>query len=221
MVLPAPGFHEALRRLTRQAGTLLVIDETNTISTGPRGYAGRHGLEPDLLVIGKPIAGGAPASVWGMSEKVAARFAARERTREAGHSGMGTTLSANPLQFAAMRAVLEEMMTEVNYERMERLAKRLERGLAGRMETQGLPWQVSRVGARVEFVCAPGPLVNGSQAEAAHAPRLEAAIHLALLNRGVMISPFHNMMLVSPATRASQVDRLVEAFGDVAASLAA
>jgi glutamate-1-semialdehyde 2,1-aminomutase len=221
MVLPEPGFHDALRRLTRQAGTLLLIDETHTISTGPRGYSGRHGLEPDLFVLGKPIAGGVPASVWGMSEDVAIRFAAYDREREPGHSGMGTTLSANALQLASMRAMLEEVMTEASYERMERHAGRLQRGLAGQIRRHGLPWHVSRVGARVEFVCAPGPLRNGSQAEAAHAPRLEAAIHLSLLNRGVLISPFHNMMLVSPAIGARQVDRLVAAFGHVAARLAA
>ena len=122
---------------------------------------------------------------------------------------------------AAIRAVLEEVMTKKNYERMERHARRLERGLAERIDIHSLPWHVSRVGARVEFVCAPGPLGNGSQAEAAHAPRLEALVHLSLLNRGVLISPFHNMMLVSPATGARQVDRLVSAFGDVAARLAA
>jgi glutamate-1-semialdehyde 2,1-aminomutase len=221
MVLPHPGFHDALRRLTRRAGTLLLIDETHTISTGPAGYAGLHGLEPDLFVLGKPVAGGVAASIWGMSEEVAGRFAAYDRTREPGHSGMGTTLSANPLQFAAMRAVLEEVMTGANYEIMERGAERLEHGLAACIARHGLPWHVTRVGARVEFVCAPGPLVNGSQAETAHAPRLEAAIHLVLLNRGVLISPFHNMMLVSPATGTRQIDRLVAAFGDVAAKLAA
>jgi len=221
MVLPQPGFHDAVRSLTRRAGTLLLIDETHTISTGPAGYCGRHGLDPDLFVLGKPIAGGVAASIWGMSEDVAARFAAYDRGRQRGHSGMGTTLSANPLQLAAMRAVLEEVMTGPTYEIMERGAARLEQGLAAAIARHGLPWHVRRAGARVEFVCAPGPLLNGSQAEAAHAPRLEAAIHLALLNRGSLISPFHNMMLVSPATGAARVDRLLAVFDDVAARLAA
>ncbi|RLP27248.1 aspartate aminotransferase family protein [Mesorhizobium sp. YM1C-6-2] len=221
MVLPDPGFHDALRRLTRKAGTLLLIDETHTISTGPGGYTRRYGLEPDLFVLGKPVAGGVPASVWGMSADLARRYRAYNRTKVSGYSGMGTTLSANPLQFAAMRATLEEVMTEANYAHMEELAERLASGLSAAIASHGLPWHVTRVGARVEFICAEGPLRNGGEAEAAHAPDLEAAIHVALVNRGVLIAPFHNMMLVSPATTRRQVDRLVRAFGEVAALLAA
>ena len=221
MVQPQPGFHEGLRALTRATGTLLLIDETHTISTGLGGYTRTHGLEPDLFVLGKPVAGGVPASVWGMSADLAKRFAAFEKTREPGFSGMGTTLSANPLQFAAMRATLEAVMTADNYAHMERQAARLEKGLAEAVTAAGLPWHVARVGARVEFICAPGPLRNGTEADAAHAPALEAAVHVALVNRGVLIAPFHNMMLVSPATGARQIDRLVTAFGDIAAKLAA
>ncbi len=221
MVPPAPGYHEVLRTLTRKSGTLLLIDETHTISTGLGGYTRVHNLEPDLFVLGKPVAGGVPASVWGMSEALAQRFAAYELARQPGFSGMGTTLSANPLQFAAMRATLEEVMTAENYAHMEHQAARLEKGLAAAVEQHGLPWHVARVGARVEFICAPGPLKNGSEANAAHAPALEAAVHVALVNRGVLIAPFHNMMLVSPATGARQIDRLVSAFGDIAAKLVA
>lgn len=221
MVLPASGFHDALRRATRETGTLLLIDETHTISSGLGGYTRTFGLDPDLFVLGKPIAGGVPAAVWGMTDVVADRWDAYGRIKEPGYSGMGTTLSANPLQFAAMRATLEEVMTAENYVRMERLAGRLETGLSAAIARRGLPWHVARVGARVEFVCAPGPLGNGTEAEAAHAPALEAAIHLALVNRGCLIAPFHNMMLVSPATTARQVDRLVKAFGEVCAELAA
>ncbi|HWK64749.1 MAG TPA: aspartate aminotransferase family protein [Rhizobiaceae bacterium] len=220
MVQPEPGFHDGLRRITRETGTLLLIDETHTISTGLGGYTRTHRLEPDLFVLGKPIAGGVPASVWGMSREVADRYEAYNRTKEPGYSGMGTTLSGNPLQFAAMRATLEGVMTDVNYAHMDRLADRLERGLRGAIESHGLPWHALRVGARVEFVCAPGPLRNGGEAEEAHAPELEAAIHVALVNRGVLIAPFHNMMLVSPATTTRQVDRLISAFGDIAATLA-
>lgn len=220
MVQPEPGFHDGLRRITRETGTLLLIDETHTISTGLGGYTRTHGLEPDLFVLGKPIAGGVPASVWGMSRDVADRYEAYNRAKEPGHSGMGTTLSGNPLQFAAMRATLEEVMTEANYAHMHRLADRLERGLRRVIESHRLSWHALRVGARVEFVCAPGPLRNGGEAEEAHAPELEAAIHVALVNRGVLIAPFHNMMLISPATTTRQVDRLISAFGDIAATLA-
>ena len=221
MVLPEPGFHDGLRELARRFGSLLLIDETHTISSGLGGYSRTHGLDPDLLVLGKPIAGGVPASIWGMSAEVADRYGSYIKAKAAGYSGIGTTLSANPLQFAAMRATLEDVMTAENYAHMERLAARLEKGLVKTIARYRLPWHVARVGARVEFICAPGPLKNGCEAEAAHAPDLEAAIHVALLNRGALIAPFHNMMLVSPATEKMQVDRLVAAFGDIAERLTA
>ncbi|MCO6386436.1 aspartate aminotransferase family protein [Aliihoeflea sp. 40Bstr573] len=221
MVLPDEGFHAALRAATRRHGTLLLIDETHTISTARGGYTAAHGLEPDLFVLGKPVAGGIPASVWGMSGAVAARWATYQAAKEPGHSGMGTTLSANPLQFAAMRATLEEVMTQDAYDHMEKLAARLEKGLGKVIARHRLPWHVARVGARVEFICGPGPLRNGGEAQAAHQPELEAAIHLALVNRGCLTAPFHNMMLISPATRKRQVDRLVGAFGEIAEALTA
>ena len=220
MVLPEPGFHAELRRLTRQAGTLLLIDETHTISTGPGGYTRAYGLEPDLFVLGKPVAGGVPASVWGFTDEVARRLDDVRSQSLPGHSGMGTTLSANALSLAAMRATLEHVMTPEAYAHMDRLAARLAQGLQEVVARYGLPWHVVRVGARVEFVCAPGPLRNGTEAEAAHAHALEQAIHIALLNRGCLIAPFHNMMLVSPATSAGQVETLVQSFESVAASLA-
>lgn len=221
MVLPETGFHAGLRALTRKYGTLLLIDETHTISTGLGGYTKLHGLEPDLFVLGKPIAGGLPASIWGMGAEVAAAFLKSEETRVSGHSGMGTTLSANPLQFAAMRATLESVMTPKNYEHMEKLAARLEKGLSKAIKATNLPWHAVRVGARVEFICSPKPLKNGTEAELAHAPALERCVQLALVNRGVLIAPFHNMMLVSPATKGKQIDRLIAAFSDVTQKLTA
>ncbi len=219
MVLPEPGFHDGLRALTRQHGALLIIDETHTISSGLGGYTRTHGLEPDMFVLGKPVAGGLPAAVWGMSEKVAERFGAYDAARPAGFSGIGTTLSANPLQFAAMRACLAKVMTAENYARMEQGAARLEAGLAAAIRRHGAPWHVVRVGARVEFICHPTPLRNGSESYAAHKPALEAAIHAALVNRGCLIAPFHNMMLVSPATGIDQIDRLIAAFDAILAEL--
>jgi glutamate-1-semialdehyde 2,1-aminomutase len=219
MVLPEPGYLDGVRHLTRAAGTLLLIDETHTISTGPGGYTRAHGLEPDLFVLGKPIAGGVPASAWGLTEDVARRLTAVREQTPPGHSGMGTTLSANALSLAAMRATLEQVMTTGAYQHMDRLAERLAAGLQATVDSRRLPWHVVRVGARVEFICAPGPLRNGTQAEAAHAPALEQAIHLALLNRGCLIAPFHNMMLVCPATTESHVARLQAAFAAVAGAL--
>ena len=220
MVLPQPGYHTALRRLTRAAGTLLLIDETHTISSGPGGYCRAHGLEPDLLVLGKPIAGGLPASVWGFTAAVAAGWDRVRRRKPAGHSGLGTTLSANALAMATMHATLVEVMTPAAYAHMETLAARLADGLSAAIARRALPWHVARVGARVEFICAPGPLRNGGDGLRAHAPQLEQAIHVGLLNRGCLIAPFHNMMLLSPATTVAQVDQLVGAFGDVLGALA-
>ena len=220
MVLPEPGFLAAVRQLTRDTGTLLLIDETHTISTGPGGYTRAYGLEPDLFVLGKPIAGGVPASVWGMTDAVARRLDAVRASTPPGHSGMGTTLSANALALAAMRATLEQVMTDDAYRSMERLAGVLVDGLSVAIDAGNVPWHAVRVGARVEFICAPGPLRNGTEAEAAHAPALERTIHLALLNRGCLIAPFHNMMLVCPATTAAQVQALCAAFDEVIDALA-
>jgi len=219
MVLPEPGFLDGLRDLASRYGALLIIDETHTISSGLGGYGRGMGLRPDILVVGKCVAGGVPCAVWGLSGEVADRFHAYDATRAPGHSGMGTTLSANPLQFAALRANLGEVMTPENYARMERRAKRLSEGLARVVVHHGLPWHVVRVGARVEFICAPGPLRNGMEAAAAHHPQLEAALHVGLVNRGCLIAPFHNMMLTSPVTTKGQVDRLIAAFDEILTEL--
>jgi glutamate-1-semialdehyde 2,1-aminomutase len=219
MVLPDPGFHKALRHLARQHGAVLIIDETHTISSGMGGYTRVHGLEPDMFVVGKCVAGGMPTAVWGMTDALAERYLAVNAGRDSGHSGMGTTLSANPMQFACLRATLDEVMTEEAYAHMEKGAARLADGLAEVIATHDAPWHVVRVGARVEFICAPGPLRNGTEAALAHQPALEAAIHTALLNRGCLIAPFHNMMLVSPATKKRQIDRLIAAFDEILTEL--
>ncbi len=215
MVLPDDGFHEGLRALATRYGALLIIDETHTISSGLGGYTRVHGLSPDIFVVGKCVAGGVPTAAWGLKPELAEAYLAYSRTRPAGHSGMGTTLSANPMQFASLVATLAEVMTPEAYERMEAGAERLADGLARVIATHGAPWHVVRVGARVEFICAPGPLKNGTEAAAAHVPEVEATLHTALLNRGCLIAPFHNMMLVSPATTQYQIDRLIAGFDDI------
>ncbi len=219
MVLPEAGFHDGLRSLSRRYGALLIMDETHTISSGLGGYTGVHSLSPDMFVVGKCVAGGMPTAVWGMTEALAARYLAANAVRASGHSGMGTTLSANPMQFACLTATLSEVMTSKAYAHMEKLAERLAHGLADAIDRHRAPWHVVRVGARVEFICAPGPLRNGSEAARAHQPALEAALHVALLNRGCLIAPFHNMMLISPATKKRQVDRLIAAFDEVLTGL--
>ena len=151
-------------------------------------------------------------AVWGLTDETAERYKEADAKREPGRTGMGTTLSANPMQFACLVATLSEVMTPANYAHMEKLAARLSHGLAKVIDKHQAPWHVVRVGARVEFICAPGPLQNGTEAGAAHQPEVEAAIHTALINRGTLIAPFHNMMLVSPATKKAQVDRLIASF---------
>jgi glutamate-1-semialdehyde 2,1-aminomutase len=219
MVLPEAGFHDGLRLLSRRYGALLIIDETHTISTGHGGYCRVHSLTPDIFVVGKCVAGGMPTAVWGLSPDVADRYHAANAKRPSGHSGMGTTLSANPMQFACLDATLREVMTAANYAHMEKGAERLSRGLAAVINRHKAPWHVVRVGARVEFICAPGPLRNGAEAAQAHQPAVEAAVHVGLLNRGSLIAPFHNMMLVSPATKKRQIDRLVTSFDEILTDL--
>lgn len=212
MVLPDAGFHDGLRQLSLKYGALLIMDETHTISSGLGGYTRVHALRPDLFVVGKCVAGGMPTAVWGLTDETAKRYEAANARREPGRSGMGTTLSANPMQFACLVATLGEVMTPENYAHMEKLAERLSHGLKRVIDRHQAPWHVVRVGARVEFICAPGPLQNGTEAGFAHQPQLEAAIHTGLINRGTLIAPFHNMMLISPATKKAQVDRLTASF---------
>ncbi|WP_347311922.1 aspartate aminotransferase family protein [Defluviimonas sp. SAOS-178_SWC] len=221
MVLPQPGFHDGLRDLATRHGALLIIDETHTISSGLGGHTGVNGLDPDIFVLGKCVAGGMPTAVWGLRPKVAKDYLAYNAGRSSGHSGMGTTLSANPMQFACLRANLAEVMTKDAYAHMEQGAESLCSGLSAVIEKHKAPWHVVRVGARVEFICAPGPLKNGTEAAMAHMPEVEATLHTALLNRGCLIAPFHNMMLISPATKKRQIDRLIAAFDEILTELIA
>jgi glutamate-1-semialdehyde 2,1-aminomutase len=209
MVLPAEGFHDALRRITRKTGTLLIMDETHCMSSGPGGYSGTFGLEPDAIVLGKPIAGGVPAAAYGFSALIAGRISAFLAARPSGHSGIGTTLSGSALQLAMMRLVLETYLTSRTFEPLLTLAERLETGLSRIIRKHKAPWHVVRVGARVEFMCTPIPPRNGRDALAAIHRPIDRAVHHYLLNRGIVITPFHNMMLVCPATRRSHVDALV------------
>lgn len=219
MVLDAPGFLTTLRRLCDETGTLLIFDETHTISSGYGGHGVSHGPKPDLMVVGKSIGGGVPCAVYGFSTDVADRMAALNAARPSGHSGIGTTLSANALAITAMDTMLSDVITPAAYDRMLPGAARLVGGLEQVIAASGLDWHVTQVGARVEFLTCPAPPRNGSEAKAAMHPELEAAIHLFLANRGILLAPFHNMMLVSPVTGGHQIDRLVGAFADCVRAL--
>lgn len=219
MILPDPGYHAALREFTRQAGTLLIIDETHTLSTGPGGYTRAHGLEPDIFTVGKAIAGGLPAAVWGVTADLAARMDAAQARIGPGYSGIGTTLSGNALAMSAMRVMLAEVMSDSAYDRMQRGAARLVAGLEAVIARRGVGWTPVQVGARVELVFAADAPRNAQEMRKALDHDLLAAFHLFLINRGVLIAPFHNMMLVSPMTTDAQIDRLVDAVDGFAGQL--
>ena len=212
MVLPEPGFWESAQALCRKYGTLLLLDETHTISSGPGGYTRAHGLSPDLLVLGKPVAGGIAGAVYGFSAEAALRAEQAKCQAAPGHSGIGTTLTANWLTLAAMRAQLSAVMTDAAYATMFALAEQLATRLRAVIARHNVPWCVTQVGARTEFQFTPVTPRNGTEAGAILAPELERIIHLYLLNRGLIITPFHNMMLVCPDTPATEVVRLAETF---------
>lgn len=208
MVLPEEGFLVALREATRRYGVLLVIDETHTLSSARGGYALAQGLEPDVWVCGKAIAGGLPCAVFGFTAELEAGMRRVQAERGGGHSGMGTTLAANALALACLEASLDELMTEANYRAMNGTAAHLAQGLERLFAQLGLGWHVARVGARLEFGFG-RPARTGAESESAAWPELEHALHLYLLNRGVLLTPFHNMMLCSPVTSTAHADTLL------------
>jgi glutamate-1-semialdehyde 2,1-aminomutase len=222
IIHPAPGYHDELRRITRDTGTHLVIDETHTICAGPGGYTRSHGLDPDFLTIGKPLAGGVPAAAYGMSAGVAEqamRLPSVVETSDIG--GIGGTLSGNALSLAAMRATLEDVLTDDAFERMIRQGERFEDGVRAVLEDAGVPWHVTRLGCRVEYAFRPTPPRNGAEAAAADDPELGRYLHLHALNRGILMTPFHNMALMSPATTEADVDLHTEALREAVADLLA
>jgi len=172
-----------------------------------------------MFVVGKAIAGGIPAAVWGVTAELSARMDAAQARIGPGQSGIGTTLAGNALALAAIKTMLTEVMTDQAYARMEAGAERLAAGLSGVVAREGLAWSVVRVGARVELVFADPPPKNAAEMRKALDPDLLAALHLWLINRGVLIAPFHNMMLVSPDTTDAAIDRLVDAVDGFGAAL--
>jgi len=211
MIQPVEGFHDHLRALCTQHGTLLILDETHTLSSGLSGYAGAHDLKPDMFVAGKAIAGGIPAAVWGVTADIAARMDAAQAEIGPGQSGIGTTLSGNALVMAAIRTMLTEVMTIEAYKHMLRGAAYLVAGLRDVIKRQDLPWCVVHAGGRAELIFAPEPPKNAEDMRRYLDPDMLEAFHLYLINKGVLIAPFHNMMLISPQTGFDAIDRLVAA----------
>ena len=219
IVLPEPGYLDAVREITRRAGTLLIIDETHTICAGPGGATGAWRLEPDVLVIGKTIGGGIPSAAYGFSPEVAARIAGSIAVDESDVGGIGGTLAGYALSLAATRATLGEVLTAEAFSRMIPLAERWETGVNAAIRAAGVPWHVTRLGARAEYHFMPDPPRIGAEQWAHSDPELERFLHLWAMNRRVLMTPFHNMALMSPATTEADVDRHTAAFADAVEAL--
>jgi len=218
IILPDEGYHDELRRLTRKYGTLLIIDETHTLSCGIGGYTREYGLDPDILTMGKPLASGVPVAAYGISQHVADQIIQSVWDDE-DESGIGGTLSGNALAIAAMKATLQKIYTKENFRKMLPLAKRFEKGIQDTIDARSLPWQVTRLGIRIEYSFMPDAPRNGAEVDAHKDPELEKLMHLMALNRGVLITPFHNMSLISPATTKSDVDKHTEVFEESVSAL--
>jgi glutamate-1-semialdehyde 2,1-aminomutase len=221
IVLPEPGFWDGVRAACSRTGTLLIIDETHTLSAGPGGCTQAWGLDPDLVTLGKAIGGGIPIGAYGVSGAVASRLAADSEGDYEDVGGIGGTLAGNALSLAAARATLADVLTADAFARMTALQERFTAGVRATIARHGLPWCVVELGARSEYRFAPEPPRTGAESAAVADPELEDYLHLALLNRGVLITPFHNMALMSPATTEAEVDRHTEAFADAVAALVA
>jgi glutamate-1-semialdehyde 2,1-aminomutase len=219
IVLPDPGYLEGVREITRRHGTVLINDETHTICAGPGGVTAAMGLEPDMLVIGKTIGGGLPAATYGMTHEIADRVAARITLEDVDVGGIGGTLAGYALSMAAIRATLGEVLTAAAFARMIPLAERWEHGVADAIAVHGAPWNVTRLGARAEYHFMPRPARDGAEQIANADVELERFLHLWALNRGILMTPFHNMALMSPATTAEDVDRHTEVFAEAVEAL--
>jgi len=219
IVLPQPGYHAALREITRKYGTLLVIDETHTICAGPGGYTRAENLEPDFLVFGKPIAGGVPGAAYGFSAEVAQCILERQNLEDCDTGGIGGTLAGNALSLAAMRATLQKVLTKEAFDRMIPMAERWTEGVTKAISEFDLPWTVTRLGCRAEYLFAPQTPRNGTEAHDAMDFELERFMHLYAMNRGILLTPFHNMALMSPVTSKEDIDQHTKVFRDAAKEL--
>jgi glutamate-1-semialdehyde 2,1-aminomutase len=219
IIHPEPGYHDALRQITHETDTLLIIDETHTICTGPQGYTGEYGLKPDIFTLGKPLAGGVPAAIYGFSQAVATGFQARLNLDDSDVGGIGGTLAGNALSIAAMRATLEHVLTKSAYKKAIDLSARFSHGVESVIDNMGLPWIVKRLGCRSEYWFRETPPRNGGEANAAVDSELDRYMHLFSLNRGIVLTPFHNMALIAPDTTEKDVDYHTQVFHDAVSTL--
>jgi glutamate-1-semialdehyde 2,1-aminomutase len=219
IIHPEAGYHDALREMTRKYGTYLIIDETHTICTGPGGYTAAFSLQPDFLTLGKPLAGGVPAAVYGFTEEVSQAFSEQLVIDDADVGGLGGTLAGNALSIAAMKATLEDVLTDQFYVRAIKLQERFTQGVESVIKEYDLPWIVKRLGNRSEYWFRPTPPRNGGEAHAAVDPELDRYMHLFALNHGILMTPFHNMALISPETTQEDVDYHTKVFREAVESL--
>ncbi|MFP5334641.1 MAG: transaminase [Actinomycetes bacterium] len=212
IVLPEPGYHEALRDLCTRHGVLLVMDETHTLCAGPGGCTRAWGLAPDAVVVGKTIGGGVPAAAFGMTAELADRVQTSVELEDVDVGGVGGTLAGNALSLAAVRATLTEVLTDEAFAHMEAMAVRWTDGVQAGLAAAGVPWHVTRLGCRAEYAFSPEPPRTGAEAAAADDFALQQYLHLAALNDGLLLTPFHNMALMCPRTSADDVDRHTSSF---------
>ena len=219
IVLPEEGYLYSVEKLAKKYGALLIIDETHTISVGAGGMTADLGLKPDFLTIGKAIGGGIPTGTFGMTREVAASIAAKVELEIIDTGGIGGTLAGNALSLASMRATLTQVLTEENFARMIELGTRWSDGVDAAIKVFNLPWTCNRLGARGEYLFANSAPRTGREASDAGDFELEQYIHLRMLNDGFLITPFHNMALMSPATTAADIDAHTVAFRKMCAEL--
>ncbi len=219
IIHPEPGYHDALRELTSKYGSYLIIDETHTICAGPGGYTAAHSLKPDFLTIGKPLAGGVPAAVYGFTHEIADKFNAMLNQDDADVGGIGGTLAGNALSIAAMKATLENVLTDEYYARAIKLQERFTEGVESVIKEFNLPWIVKRLGTRSEYWFHPTPPKNGGEAASSIDHELDRYMHLYALNRGILMTPFHNMALISPDITEPDVDYHTQIFREAVRSL--
>ncbi len=215
IVHPEPGYHDALRALTKKYGTLLIIDETHTICTGVGGCTKAYDLKPDMVVVGKTIAAGIPAAAYGFTEELGDKVVAEIPYELCDIGGIGGTLAANALTMHAMKATLSEVLTEEFYARNIPLATRFNDGIQSVISEFDLPWNTTQLGCRTEYWFRKEPAKNGGEAEAAVDFELDQYMHLASLNRGILMTPFHNMALITAATTEADIDRHTAVFREI------
>jgi glutamate-1-semialdehyde 2,1-aminomutase len=219
IVLPDPAFHAGVRSLCDTYGVLLVIDETHTFSAGPGGCTQAWALRPDMVTIGKAIGGGIPIGAYGLRAEIAEQALGAGDADLDDVGGVGGTLAGNALSLAAARACLTDVLTDEAFGPMIELATQYRAGVEAAIDGAGLPWSVTQLGARAEYRFAAPPPRTGGESAAAQDDELDDYLHLYLANRGILLTPFHNMALMCPATTPADVGRHTEVFGDAVREL--